>query len=195
MLRTSPLIDKAKAVAQAAHEAVDQRRKYNNLPYFMHPHAVAVIVQEAGGTDMQIAWALLHDTVEDTNETFETLDGHFAPIFGHEVAAEVVRGVYFLTDISTKADGRREIRKEMDRQHNWSATPDVKSVKLADMLHNGADIWSNDPEFAVVFMREKGLSLTGMLDADLPVLVIRSQDMILQYMLDPNRGRSTKRPV
>lgn len=203
MLRSSPLIDFAFQYGQHAHTSIDHRRKYSNTPYFVHPHAVAQIVQDAGGTDMQIVWALLHDTDEDTEFKLAQTHAAFTHEFGEErhpqygmdtVADEVTMGVRFLSDISTPADGRREIRKQIDREHNWKAPPRVKSVKLADLLDNGKDIWANDPDFAVTYFREKGLALAGLLDADLPQLVIRAQDMILQYMLDPNRMRSTKRP-
>lgn len=194
MLRSSPLIDWAYQYAHAAHGEIDHRRKYTNEPYFVHPYRVALRMQEAGGTDMQIVWALMHDTDEDTLRKLAHTQADAADRFGDEVAEEVALGIYYLSDQTTLDDGPRHIRKVIDKAHNAAAPARVKSVKLCDNLDNGYDIWLNDPAFAVVYFREINDGLTGLLDADIPDLVTQVQHMIGQYYLDPNRQKSTKRP-
>ena len=63
------LIDDAKKFATFHHGAIDQRRKYTNEKYIVHPAAVAKLVASVGGTPSLIASAWLHDCIEDTNAT------------------------------------------------------------------------------------------------------------------------------
>ena len=65
----SELVRRAFAFAKAAHEAVGQMRKYTGEPYIVHPVEVADIVQTVAHTEVMLAAALLHDTVEDTGVT------------------------------------------------------------------------------------------------------------------------------
>ena len=60
-------------VSFAAIKHSSQRRKDpEKTPYINHPIGVAVILWEAGVRDLAILQgALLHDTVEDTDTTFE----------------------------------------------------------------------------------------------------------------------------
>ena len=60
------IITQALTFAYNAHKLIDQRRKYTDEPYIVHPIAVADIVEQYGGSENQIAAALLHDVVEDT---------------------------------------------------------------------------------------------------------------------------------
>src|SRR5574343_831303 len=68
--------------ANAAHAAIDQRRKYTNEPYIIHPVMVYNIVRAIGGSSAQKAAALLHDVVEDTAVSIETIK----VLFGDEIA-------------------------------------------------------------------------------------------------------------
>lgn len=76
----------------AAVKHQNQRRKDpQQTPYINHPIGVAdILANEAGVTDDLIVLqaAILHDTVEDTETTFEEIEG----LFGKEVA-QVVREV------------------------------------------------------------------------------------------------------
>ena len=69
-----------KAATFAAHKHRDQRRKdVKATPYINHPLAVAQALCEEGGVDDPIilAAALLHDTIEDTETTYDELRGQF----------------------------------------------------------------------------------------------------------------------
>ena len=65
------VVSRAAAFAKAAHESIDQRRKYSNAPYIVHPEAVARTVSSVTDDVATIAAAWLHDVVEDTPVTIE----------------------------------------------------------------------------------------------------------------------------
>ena len=67
----SKLLDRAIVFATKAHSGT--LRKKDGIPYILHPMEVASI---AGGitTDVEVLTAaLLHDTVEDTDVTLDTI--------------------------------------------------------------------------------------------------------------------------
>ena len=67
-----------KAAEFAAHKHRDQRRKDANAsPYVNHPIALARILRADGGVDdpTVIAAALLHDTIEDTETSYQEVRG------------------------------------------------------------------------------------------------------------------------
>lgn len=130
--------------ATEAHQ--NQKRKYSGDPYITHPIAVAKIVSKYGGSQAQVAAALLHDVVEDTPVKIEDIQSRF----GDEVAHLVDR----LTDVSKPEDGNRAKRKALDRQHIAESNRDAQFIKAADIIHNTTDIKSNDPAFWVVYKSE-----------------------------------------
>ena len=146
----SDLPARAHAFAAKAHASIDQRRKYTNDPYIVHPVSVASIVAAAGGSEVMIAAAFLHDVVEDTPVTIEEVEAEFG--------SEVARLVAELTDVSRPEDGNRKARKAIDRDHSAAASPEGQTIKLADLIDNSETITAYDPNFAVVYMREKRLS-------------------------------------
>ncbi|MFA6242408.1 MAG: HD domain-containing protein, partial [Candidatus Hydrogenedentales bacterium] len=72
--------------AYAVHR--DQFRKGSRIPYITHAMAVAALVGEFGGSEAQIAAALLHDTVEDGDGLKTPAD--LRETFGDEVAELVL---------------------------------------------------------------------------------------------------------
>ena len=83
----SDIISRAARFAKAAHESIDQRRKYSGEPYIVHPKAVAAIVATVTRDEHMISAAWLHDVVEDTLE--ELLPEAFAVV---KSACERMRG-------------------------------------------------------------------------------------------------------
>jgi len=71
-----------------------------------------------------------------------------------------------LTDISGPSDGNRTTRKEIDRQHTSKSYPDAKTIKLADLIDNQFSIVKRDPNFAKVYLKEKGLLLEVLKEGD-----------------------------
>jgi (p)ppGpp synthase/HD superfamily hydrolase len=139
--------EKARLFAKAAHAAVGQMRKYTGEPYIVHPVEVAGIVRNWGGTDTMCVAALLHDVLEDTKITYDILEDEFG--------VEVAQLVRWLTDVSRPSDGNRATRKALDRQHIADAPAEAQTIKVADMISNTKSIVSNDPDFAVVYLKEK----------------------------------------
>lgn len=137
---------KAMTFAYRKHSEIDHTRKYSGKPYIVHPAAVAELVRSVDHTPEMLAAAWLHDTVEDTKATLEQI----RKVFGDEIY-ELVE---MLTDVSRPEDGNRKTRKEMDRQHSAKASPEAKTVKLADLIHNSRSIIKQDPGFARVYLRE-----------------------------------------
>lgn len=152
------IIENARCFSIAAHEAVQQKRKYTGEPYFWHPMAVGSIVWGVYADENMLAAAYLHDCVEDTGVTISTIEN----LFGEDVAT-LVSG---LTDISKPSDGNRAERKRIDREHTAQQSPRCKTIKLADLIHNSQSILSYDKEFAKIYILEKELLLTVLTEGD-----------------------------
>lgn len=92
---------------------------------------VANILTEEGKVfePVVILAALLHDTVEDTDTTFEEIEREF----GHKVC-QVVREV---TDDKTLPSAER---KRLQIEHAPHISREAKLVKLADKLYNLRDL-------------------------------------------------------
>ena len=154
---TAPaLIEKARAFATAAHAG--QQRKYTGEPYINHPEEVARIVAEAGGDSAMICAALLHDVVEDCGVLPETILAEFG--------AEVAELVYWLTAVSTPADGNRAARKALDHAHMAKASAAAQTVKLADLISNSRTIIPHGRGFARVYLAEMAAQLAVMHEGD-----------------------------
>ena len=152
------IIKKAAEYARVAHESIDQRRKYNNEPYIVHPQAVAATVAAVTDDPSTIAAAWLHDVVEDTPITLDQISEEFG--------AEIASLVDDLTNPSKREDGNRKRRKAIDRKHTAEADPRAKTVKLADLIDNLSDIVKSDPSFARVYLQEKELQLQVLSEGD-----------------------------
>lgn len=90
------------------------------------------------------AW--LHDVVEDCEVSIKTIKEKF----GDKVASLVDD----LTDVSKLSDGNRRIRKQIDLEHTASASPQAKTIKLADIIDNTDSITKHDPDFSRIYLRE-----------------------------------------
>jgi len=125
------------ALAFAAHKHRKQRRKdVEASPYINHPIALARTLTVEGGivdTKTLIA-AVLHDTVEDTDTTFEEIRA----MFGAKVA-DTVREVTDDTSLD-KAE-----RKRLQIEHAPHLSRRAKLVKLADKICNLRDLRDHPP--------------------------------------------------
>ncbi|MDJ0941363.1 MAG: bifunctional (p)ppGpp synthetase/guanosine-3',5'-bis(diphosphate) 3'-pyrophosphohydrolase, partial [Woeseiaceae bacterium] len=112
----------------AAHDG--QTRKTGE-PYITHPVAVAQELAEMHLDAEAIMAAILHDTVEDTEATLESITEKF----GSEVAL-LVDGVSKLDQIQFRS--RAEAQAESFRKMMLAMIEDIRVilVKLADRLHN-----------------------------------------------------------
>jgi (p)ppGpp synthase/HD superfamily hydrolase len=105
----------------------EQTRKSDKLPYINHLVDVANILIEYGNVSCEdeIAGALLHDIIEDTDLEMKTLQS--------QVSEKTLSIVLNLTDDKTLPLQKR--RAEMIRKLN-SADDPTKRVKLADICSN-----------------------------------------------------------
>ena len=132
------IIERAFKFAKEAHAGV---RRRSGEPYIMHPIAVAKIAsQEIGLGSTSICAALLHDVVEDTDNTVEDIEQHFGPKI-----AQLVEG---LTKISGGIFGdKASIQAENFRKLLLTMSEDIRVVliKMADRLHNMRTLGSMAP--------------------------------------------------
>ncbi len=127
-----------RALTFAATKHRDQRRKdVGASPYINHPMAVARVLSVEGGVhdEATLLAAVLHDTVEDTETTFEELEREFG--------AEVSGLVRELTDDKSLP---KEERKEKQIEHMANASDKAKRLKIADKICNLRDVTHNPPE-------------------------------------------------
>ncbi|MFP4402159.1 MAG: RelA/SpoT family protein [Candidatus Nanoarchaeia archaeon] len=134
------LIYKAYEFAKRAHQV--QYRKTGDL-YITHPLEVAKLSFHYGLGPQSICAALLHDTVEDTSTTLETLSSQFGP--------EITMLVDGLTKIEQQETRRKtDIEKNITelRKMLLSASKDMRIliIKLCDRLHNMQTLYSRGVE-------------------------------------------------
>lgn len=132
------LLKKAYSVAANAH--IDQIRATNE-PYIIHPLAVAATLADMHLDEISIAAGLLHDIVEDTDYTIETI----TRLFGQEVS-DIVWGVTKISKISEM--DRENAQAETLKKMIVAMTQDVRVIliKLADRLHNIRTLDALPPE-------------------------------------------------
>lgn len=140
-------IKKAQEFAIRAHES--QVRKYTGEPYWRHCEEVASLLTDSGYDEEVIIAGWLHDTVEDTEVTFQQIKEEFGE--------RVMDLVYWVTD--DKINSNRATRKLIARNKIGNAPYDARAIKLADLISNSKSIAQHDPDFAKVYMKEKQLLL------------------------------------
>ncbi|CAG9531072.1 unnamed protein product [Cercopithifilaria johnstoni] len=115
----------------AERHRLQRRKDAAQTPYINHPIGVAsILTSEAGVIDSAtIAAALLHDTVEDTDTTFEEISG----LFGEEISRIVQECT---DDKSLPVSVRKQLQVENAAGHSHKA----KLVHLADKLYNLRDL-------------------------------------------------------
>ena len=121
-------LNKAYNFAVKAHE--NQKRDSGD-PYSNHPIAVASILTELRLDSATITTGLLHDTIEDTHATYETIKHEF----GQEVA-DLVDGVTKISVFENQATSNS--KAENFRKLILATSKDIRVllVKIADRLHN-----------------------------------------------------------
>ncbi|MEO0923543.1 MAG: HD domain-containing protein, partial [Pseudomonadota bacterium] len=100
-------------------------------PYFTHPVAVAEILGHQRLDDATLVTALLHDTIEDTRASYDTVAGQF----GNEIA-NLVEGVTKLTNLQLSSSETQQAENFRKLLMAMSKDMRVILVKLADRLHN-----------------------------------------------------------
>ncbi|MDC1028033.1 RelA/SpoT family protein [Candidatus Pelagibacter sp.] len=121
-------LDKAFNFAIRAHK---NQKRASGDPYSVHPIEVANILTELKLDSATITTGLLHDTIEDTFATYETIKSEF----GDEVA-ELVNGVTKISVFENNAGSNSKV--ENFRKLILATSKDIRVllVKIADRLHN-----------------------------------------------------------
>jgi RelA/SpoT family (p)ppGpp synthetase len=114
-----------------ALDAHQNQKRDEGVPYIIHPVAVANILTDLKLDSATITTGLLHDTIEDTNVTFETVKKEF----GEEVA-NLVDGVTKISALEDRVSNNS--KAENFRKLILATSKDIRVllVKLADRLHN-----------------------------------------------------------
>lgn len=152
------LVEYTKCVNFAAIKHKDQRRKDpSETPYINHPVGIKIIIKtvkfnfflnlkivlgvayilvtEGGVTDLSILQsAILHDTVEDTETTFEEIETNF----GKEVRDIVA-------EVTNDMNISRPERKLAEIENAKTMSFKAKTVRLADKLYNLRDLQKSTP--------------------------------------------------
>ena len=143
MLNSEELIDKIKSYnkflnPEKLHKAYNfavkahqNQKRDSGDPYSNHPIAVASILTELKLDSATITTGLLHDTIEDTHATYETIKKEF----GIEVA-DLVEGVTKISVFENQAVANS--KAENFRKLILATSKDIRVllVKVADRLHN-----------------------------------------------------------
>ena len=124
----SETLNKAYKFAVDAHQ---NQKRDEGVPYIIHPLAVANILTDLKLDSATITTGLLHDTIEDTNVTYDTVKKEF----GEEVA-NLVEGVTKISALEDKASD--DSKAENFRKLILATSKDIRVllVKLVDRLHN-----------------------------------------------------------
>lgn len=153
------LILKAAVLAQQAHAG--QFRKYTGRPYFEHPARVASRVSLwSGATVEMVAAAYLHDTLEDTDLSVDTIRA----VCSEKVAALVV----WMTNTSKKdhPELNRAARKALDHARLRGAPREVKVIKMLDRIDNLGEMDGAPKDFLGVYGLESLALADAIGDAD-----------------------------
>ena len=143
MLKSEELINKVKSynkflnpetltkAYEFALKAHRTQKRDEGVPYIIHPVAVADILSDLKLDSATIATGLLHDTIEDTHATYDTIKEEF----GQEVA-DLVDGVTKISQFQKKAG--ENSKAENFRKLILATSKDIRVllVKIADRLHN-----------------------------------------------------------
>ena len=122
----------------AAIKHRNQRRKDGGkTPYINHPINVATILAVEANIHEEdvLKAALLHDTVEDTDTTFEEIEG----LFGKDIC-EIVR------EVTDDKSLEKQERKRLQIVHAATSSRKAKLVKLSDKLSNLRDLQKTLPD-------------------------------------------------
>lgn len=121
----------------AMKHATQTRKDAEYTPYIIHPIGVANHALSVGKiTDHEILMAaLLHDTVEDTQTTFDELKIQFG--------AAVMEYVREVTDDKALP---KEKRKALQIEHAQHTSPGATIIKLCDKWYNLNDLLNNAPQ-------------------------------------------------
>ena len=134
-------VDKVREAYDFAEKHHEGQKRNSGEDYIVHPFNVALILAEMNMDISTIIAGLLHDTIEDTEVTYEDVKERF----GEEVAI-LVEGVTKLKMLSYQT--KQEKQAENIRKMVLAMAKDIRVVivKFADRLHNMRTLEYMTPE-------------------------------------------------
>jgi len=178
---TGPL-SKAYNFALDAHK---NQKRVSGLPYIVHPIAVADILAELKLDSATIITGLLHDTIEDTNATYDLV----LKEFGKEVA-DLVDGVTKISALEEKAGENSQA--ENFRKLILATSKDIRVllVKLADRLHNMRTIGAFSSEHKKKHIAKETMEIYAPLADRMGINSIRDELEDLSFSVLNNQARN-----
>jgi sialic acid synthase SpsE len=177
----------AYAVAERAHAGVLRK---SGEPYITHPVAVAGLLADMHLDADALCAGLLHDTVEDTEVTFDDVEARFGV-----TVRRIVEGETKISKLAVRVYADEQ--SENLRQMLLSMVSDVRVilVKLADRLHNMRTLDAMPPHKQQRIAKET-LEIFAPLAHRLGISHIKNEleDLAFRY-LEPERYRQLARQV
>ncbi len=183
----SKTLNKAYNFALEAHQ--NQKRE-EGVPYIIHPVAVAKILTDLKLDSATITTGLLHDTIEDTKVTYESVKKEF----GEEVA-NLVDGVTKISELETIASANS--KAENFRKLILATSKDIRVllVKIADRLHNMRTIQFVKDKDKVIRKAKETMEIYAPLADRMGMNRIRDEleDLSFSVLNEPARNLILKR--
>ena len=128
-------IQQAINIAIETHEInKKQKRKGKDISYITHPLTVSLILSRAGASEDVIISGILHDTIEDSDESNKITKEIISEKFGNDVSTLV------LSATEQNKDLPWEERKAMALEHIQDFSNDSVLLKSADLISNVFEI-------------------------------------------------------
>jgi len=175
-------LNKAYDFAVKAHS---NQKRASGDPYSVHPIEVANILTDLKLDSATITTGLLHDTIEDTYATYETIKGEF----GVEVA-DLVDGVTKISVLENTASPNS--KAENFRKLILATSKDIRVllVKIADRLHNMRTIKAISKEDKRKRIAQETMEIYAPLADRMGMHRIRDELEDLSFEILNNEGRS-----
>ncbi len=175
-------LNKAYDFAVKAHS---NQKRASGDPYSVHPIEVANILTDLKLDSATITTGLLHDTIEDTYATYETIKGEF----GSEVA-DLVDGVTKISVLENTASTNS--KAENFRKLILATSKDIRVllVKIADRLHNMRTIKAIDKEDKRKRIAQETMEIYAPLADRMGMHRIRDELEDLSFEILNHEGRS-----
>lgn len=153
------------AIHQHCVAAKVKTRKYNGLPYIIHPIRVALMV--AAHNDCMPFWvyaALNHDTEEDTVYSDEEKAALKNRIIT-EIDEETYNLIVELTNVKHPGLNRKE-QKKLDWERLSKVSRPAKIIKMFDRIDNLREMVNAPPDFKKLYVYESWNIVEVLQEAD-----------------------------
>ncbi len=174
-------LDKAYNFAVKAHQ---NQKRASGDPYSVHPIEVANILTDLKLDSATITTGLLHDTIEDTFATYDTIKKEF----GDEVA-DLVEGVTKISVFENTANSNSKV--ENFRKLILATSKDIRVllVKIADRLHNMRTIKAISKEEKRKRIAQETMEIYAPLADRMGMHLIRDELEDLSFEILNKKGR------